>query len=112
MVSETRYYLGCCFSKLGNHAFLSPLQPVVPSCLLAVVIGLCGSYKLHQLGTAVTGSLSYAITFALYALMITSGLVLHCLLLVECGQAPVTQASYTHTDTQIHTHTPTHTGLY
>jgi len=69
-----------------------PLQPVVPSWVLAVIVGLCGSYKLYHLSPAVTGSLSYAITFAMYALMITSGLFVHSLFLVECGQAPVSQA--------------------
>ena len=66
-------------------------SPVVPSWVLAYVGGLYGAYKLYSLGPSTTGSLSYAITFAMYAAMISSGLVVHCLFLVECGQAAVTQ---------------------
>lgn len=65
------------------------LHSVVPSWLLAVLIGLTLSVQFIRLGPAVTGSLSYAITFAMYAVMISSGLVVHCLYLVECGgQSP------------------------
>ena len=89
-------------------AHVGSLQPVVPSWVLAVIVGLCGSYKLYHLSPAVTGSLSYAITFAMYALMITSGLFVHSLFLVECGQAPVSQVCCTHTHTYTHSHSHTH----
>lgn len=56
--------------------------------MLAVVIGLVGGARVHQLGPTVPGSLSYSVTFFMYAVMITSGLFVHCLYLVECGAAP------------------------
>ena len=63
----------------------SSTLPVVPSWILAVIIGLFSGYKFHSLGPSVVGSISYSITFIMYALMITSGLIVHCLFLVECG---------------------------
>ena len=59
--------------------------------MLAVVIGVVGGASLCRLGPSITGSLSYAVTFFLYATMITSGLFVHCLFLVECGAAPPSQ---------------------
>ena len=38
-----------------------------------------------ELGQTVVGSLAYSLTYAMYAVMISSGLVVHCLFLVECG---------------------------
>ena len=59
--------------------------------MLAVLIGVVGGLHLYHLGPSTTGSLSYSITFIVYATMITSGLVVHCLFLVECDAAPVSQ---------------------
>lgn len=67
---------------------------VVPSWVLAVVIGLVGGSRLHQLGPTVPGSLAYSITFFMYAAMITSGLFVHCLYLVECGAGPPSKVSH------------------
>jgi len=39
------------------------------------------------LGPAVLGSLSYSLTYFTYAVMITSGLLVHCILLYECTGA-------------------------
>ena len=52
---------------------------------MAVFIGLYFGTKFISLGEHVTGSLAYAITYFMYAVMISSGLVVHCLFLVECG---------------------------
>lgn len=64
---------------------------MVPSWLLAVALGLLFSIRFASLGPNVTGSVSYAFTFALYGIMITSGLVVHCIYLVECGGEPVSE---------------------
>lgn len=64
---------------------------VVPSWVLAVVIGIVGGLRLKQLGPSIPGSLTYSFTYFTYAVMITSGLIVHCLFLVECGAAPVTE---------------------
>ena len=62
---------------------------MVPSWLLAVVVGVYFGFKFLALGEHVRGSLFYSLTFFMYSAMITSGLVVHCLFLVECGaQAP------------------------
>ena len=37
------------------------------------------------LGSRYRGTLTYSVTFLLYAIMITSGLIVHCVFLVECG---------------------------
>lgn len=57
---------------------------LVPSWMLAVVIGTCFGVRFLELGRQVTGSLAYSITYLMYAVMISSGLVVHCLFLVEC----------------------------
>ncbi len=59
--------------------------------MIAVLLGLYFSARFASLGSNVTGSLSYALTFALYGIMITSGLVVHCIYLVECGGEPASQ---------------------
>jgi hypothetical protein len=66
--------------------------PLVPAWILAVVIGVVGGWQLQWLGPSMLGSFSYSITFFMYAAMITSGLFVHCLFLVECGAAPTTEA--------------------
>ena len=61
-----------------------------------MVIGVVGGWRLQRLGPSMLGSFSYSITFFMYAAMITSGLFVHCLFLVECGAAPTTEVtSYT-----------------
>ena len=60
---------------------------VVGSWLLAVIIGLGACCQLERLGPAVRGSLAYSIVYMMYAVMITTGLVVHCLYLVECGES-------------------------
>jgi hypothetical protein len=65
--------------------------PLVPTWVLAVVIGVVGGGKLHGLGPSAPGSLTYALTFFMYAAMITSGLFTHCLFRVECGAAPISE---------------------
>lgn len=69
----------------NSHTLTHLACVVVPSWILAVIIGIFSGYKFYNLGPSVTGSLSYSITFVMYALMITSGLIVHCLFLVECG---------------------------
>lgn len=73
-------------------ACMSP-HAVVPSWVVAVVLGTCFSWKFCGLGRQVTGSLAYSVTFLMYAVMMTSGLVVHCLYLVECGAQPKSQVS-------------------
>ena len=59
---------------------------VVGAWLLAILVGVgIGGNFLSKLGPSVLGSLCYSITFYTYAVMITSGLVVHSLFLVECG---------------------------
>ncbi len=58
-----------------------------------MALGLFFSVRFASLGPNVAGSLSYAITFGLYGIMITSGLVVHCIYLVECGGEPASQVS-------------------
>ena len=61
---------------------------VVGSWVIAVFIGLtCGSV-LGKFGPSVVGSLSYSLSYYTYAVMITSGLVVHSLYLVKCGNEP------------------------
>ena len=69
-----------------NYIFISCL--VVGAWLLAVTIGVVGGAKLWSLGPSVVGSFSYSLIFYTYAVMISSGLVVHCLYLVECGVQP------------------------
>ena len=69
------------------------INAVVPSWALAVVIGLFFGHKFYSLGPSVVGSLSYSITYTMYAVMITSGLIVHCLFLVECGAQPTDDVS-------------------
>lgn len=52
--------------------------------MIAVALGFGFGWKLFTLGRQVTGSLAYSFTYFMYAVMITSGLVVHCLFLVEC----------------------------
>ena len=66
---------------------------VVPAWILAVVIGVVGGWRLKQSGPSMLGSFSYSVTFFMYAAMITSGLFVHCLFLVECGAAPATEVT-------------------
>ena len=63
---------------------------VVGAWLLAVTLGVVGGAKLLQLGSKVVGSFSYSLIFFTYAVMISSGLVVHCVYLVECGVQPPT----------------------
>ena len=63
------------------------VHAVVPSWVLAVLIGVVGGVRLSPLGHRSSSSLSYSLTFFLYAIMITSGLFVHCLFLVECEAA-------------------------
>ena len=63
---------------------------VVGAWLLAVTLGVVGGTKLLQLGSKVVGSFSYSLIFFTYAVMISSGLVVHCVYLVECGVQPPT----------------------
>lgn len=64
--------------------------------MLAVLLGLYFSSKFFRLGAGhVTGAWTYSFTYLLYAIMISSGLVLHCLFLVECGAQPETQVRVT-----------------
>lgn len=53
-----------------------------------MVIGIGAGSSLSRLGPSVRGSLVYSIVYFMYAAMITSGLVVHCLYLVECGKSP------------------------
>jgi hypothetical protein len=75
---------------LFNHLPICNIS-LLPAWVLAVIIGLYGWFKISRLGPSVPGSISYADTFFMYAMMITSGFVVHSLFLVECGAAPVTQ---------------------
>ena len=60
---------------------------VVGAWVLAVLVGaVVGGRSLAGLGLRVRGAVAYAITFYAYAIMITSGLVVHSLYLVECWQ--------------------------
>lgn len=68
-----------------SHAHYLHIYAVVPSWILAVIIGLFFGHKFYSLGPSVTGSLCYSISYTMYAVMITSGLIVHCLFLVECG---------------------------
>lgn len=86
-------FLSCLLSLLPPSLPSLPFS-VVPSWVLAVVIGICFSGKFYGLGRQVTGSLTYSITYLMYAIMITSGLVVHSLYLVECGARPCSQVSY------------------
>ena len=63
------------------------MYAVVGSWLLAVIIGVGACCQLERLGPAVRGSLVYSIVYLMYAVMITTGLVVHCLYLVECGKS-------------------------
>ena len=91
---------------------------VLPAWVLAVIIGLYGWFKISRLGPSVPGSISYADTFFMYAMMITSGFVVHSLFLVECGASPVTQVKvpslcfcwlhfWSPTSTPVHSHLST-----
>ena len=109
-MSTEIYYTASLFQRVGFTA--SSVQPVikqfyisltcvyitytvVPSWILAVVIGVTAASMFHRLGPSVTGSLSYAVTFATYAVMISSGLIVHCLYLVECdAQTPTKVKKY------------------
>ena len=75
----------------GSCMLHSSLSLVLPAWILAVIIGLYGRFKISQLGPSVPGSISYAVTFLMYAVMITSGFIVHSLFLVECGAGQVTQ---------------------
>ena len=66
---------------------------VVGAWLLAVAIGIVGGAKFWRLGPSVVGSFSYSLIFYTYAVMISSGLVVHCLYLVECGATPPNSVS-------------------
>lgn len=57
---------------------------VIGAWLLAVFIGTAASYILTIRKSSSIGSLSYSITYFTYALMISSGFVVHCLFYVEC----------------------------
>ncbi len=60
------------------------LCAVVGAWLGAVVIALYCGTKLVRLGPSVNGSLSYSLSYFTYGLMISSGLIVHCIYLVEC----------------------------
>ena len=83
--NTTLYNLFMCYS------FISYL--VVGAWFLAVTIGVVGGSKLWGLGPSVVGSFSYSLIFYTYAVMISSGLVVHSLYLVECGVSPPTPVS-------------------
>ncbi|XP_065899752.1 uncharacterized protein [Dysidea avara] len=68
--------------------------PIVGAWLLAVTLGVVGGAKLLQLGSNVIGSFSYSLIFFTYAVMISSGLVTHCVYLVECGVQPPSTPGY------------------
>ena len=60
-------------------------MPVVGAWVLAILIAVIGGNRLSQLGPSVVGSMSYSVTFYTYGVMISSGLIVHSLYLVECG---------------------------
>jgi len=64
--------------------------PLVPSWMGAFSIGMIGGVVIWRLGPRVVGSRSYAVSYFTYAVMMTSGLVVHCLFTVECenGEQP------------------------
>ena len=57
---------------------------VLGSWLLAVLIGTIGGYLLSTKKSSSIGSLSYSITYFTYAVMMSSGFVVHCIYSVEC----------------------------
>lgn len=67
-------------ATVNNQNVLSP-PVVVPSWMLAVLLGVWFSFKFHNLKQHVW---AYSVTYLMYALMITSGLVVHSLFLEEC----------------------------
>ena len=84
--SNTTLYISLCVNNVISYL-------VVGAWLLAVTIGVVGGAKLWGLGPSVVGSFSYSLIFYTYAVMISSGLVVHCLYLVECGVNPPTPVS-------------------
>lgn len=83
---NTTLYISLCVNNVISYL-------VVGAWLLAVTIGVVGGAKLWALGPSVVGSFSYSLIFYTYAVMISSGLVVHCLYLVECGVNPPTPVS-------------------
>jgi len=84
--------------RVNILTFAIPFNVVFPAVVgawfLAVTLGVVGGAKLLQLGSSVIGSFSYSLIFFTYAIMISSGLVTHCVYLVECGiQPPTTPVS-------------------
>lgn len=77
-----------------EQAFFTLWLIVVPSWGLAVLLGLFFGYKFFSFGQQVTGSLAYSLTYLMYAVMITSGLFVHCLFLQECEPRSNSQVSH------------------
>lgn len=68
---------------------------LIPTWLLAVAIGLGGAHAvLTKVAKGVVGRISYSISFGTYAFMISSGFVVHCVYLLECGKVPADPNSY------------------
>ena len=84
---------GCLHEYVHVSTFTFLPLLVVGAWFLAVIIGVVGGAKLWSLGPSVVGSFSYSLIFSTYVMMISSGLVVHCLYLVECGLAPPSMVS-------------------
>jgi len=54
--------------------------------LLAIGVGLIGGWSLLRMGSTAVGARSSAVSFLLFAIMMTSGFVVHSVFLVECGE--------------------------
>lgn len=69
-----------CFNDIDGYNFCILSPTLIPTCILALIIGLYSSKRISELSKRFSTRWLYQLTFFLFGMMMTSAGILHCFL--------------------------------